>query len=125
MELDRMESNLKMDNLYFKSCSVEREAHIQDGECKADLQRSISQSADHEYDVELRLVVKKTDLSVSIVAKAHFIYEAENYEKEEKIMKSNTVAIMFPFIRSQVTLLTTQPGMAPIVLPPINTAKMD
>jgi preprotein translocase subunit SecB len=32
---------------------------------------------------------------------------------------------MFPFIRSQVTLLTTQPGMTPIVLPPINTAKYE
>ena len=35
-------------------------------------------------------------------------------------MKKNTVAIMFPFIRSQVSILTTQPGMIPIVMPPIN-----
>ena len=57
--------------------------------------------------------------------KAHFVYEAETYEKEESIIKTNTVAIMFPFIRSQVTLLTTQPGMTPIVLPPINTTKFE
>ena len=44
---------------------------------------------------------------------------------EENIVKTNTVAIMFPFIRSQVTLLTTQPGMTPIVLPPINTTKFE
>ncbi len=56
---------------------------------------------------------------MSIIAKAHFEYEAETYEMEENIVKTNTVAIMFPFIRSQVTLLTTQPGMTPIVLPPI------
>ena len=62
---------------------------------------------------------------MSIIAEAHFTYEAETYEMEENIIKNNTVAIMFPFIRSQVTLLTTQPGMTPIVLPPINTTKFE
>lgn len=119
-----MESNLKMNNLYFSSCSVEHEKQIQNGEYKADLQRKVLKTVDHEYDVELQLTVKKSDLEVSVIAKAHFIYEAESYENEEEIIKSNTVAIMFPFIRSQVTLLTTQPGMTPIVLPPINTTRM-
>lgn len=43
--------------------------------------------------------------------------------REEAIINANTVAIMFPFIRSQVTLLTSQPGMTPIVLSAINTQK--
>ena len=81
-----MKSNLKMNNLYFSSCSVERACKVENGECKADLQRNITKTDEHEYDVEL---------------------------------------IMFPFIRSQVTLLTTQPGMTPIVLPPINTTKFE
>lgn len=123
MELNKMQSNLKMENFYFSSCSVERECKVENGECHADLQRNISNIGEHEYDVELKLLVDKSDLSVTIVAHAHFIYEAENYENEENIINSNTVAIMFPFIRSQVTLLTTQPGMTPIILPPINTAK--
>lgn len=71
----------------------------------------------------MELSKMKSDLSVSVIAKAHFEYVAESYEMEENIVKTNTVAIMFPFIRSQVTLLTTQPGMTPIVLPPINTTK--
>lgn len=123
MELSKMKSNLKMNNLYFSSCSVERECKVENGECKADLQRNIKKTGEHEYDVELELLVQKSDLSVSIVARAQFMYEAEDYEREESIIKANTVAIMFPFIRSQVTLLTTQPGMTPIVLPPINTTK--
>lgn len=71
------------------------------------------------------MVNVKSDLSVSIIANAHFEYETETYEKEESIIKANTVAIMFLFIRSQVTLLTTQPGMTPIVLPAINTTKFE
>ena len=38
----------------------------------------------------------------------------------EHLIKVNTVAIIFPFIRSQVSLLTTQPGITPIMIPPIN-----
>ena len=119
-----MKSNLKMQNLYFSSCSVERACKVENGECKADLQRNIRKTDEHEYD-ELELSVQKPDLSVSVIAKAHFLYEAETYEMEESIVNANTVAIMFPFIRSQVTLLTTQPGMTPIVLPPINTTKFE
>ena len=44
----------------------------------------------------------------------------------EQLIKVNTVAIMFPFIRSQISLLTTQPGLTPVMLPPINiNALMD
>lgn len=123
MEINEMKSNLKMSDLYFSSCSIERACNVENGEYKADLQRNITQTDEHQYDIELKLVVRKTDLVVSIVAKAHFEYEADEYEMEDSIVKTNTVAIMFPFIRSQVTLLTTQPGMTPIVLPAINTTK--
>lgn len=98
---------------------------MENGDCKADLQRNITKTDEHEYDIELKLLVNKSDLLVVVITKAHFVYEVETYEKEESIIKTNTVAIMFPFIRSQVTLLTTQPGMTPIVLPPINTTKFE
>ena len=34
--------------------------------------------------------------------------------------KKNTVAILFPYVRSAFTLLTAQPGMEPVVLPALN-----
>lgn len=39
-------------------------------------------------------------------------------------LKTNAIAIMFPFLRSQITLLTSQPSLVPIVLPPININKV-
>ena len=53
------------------------------------------------------------------------MFESDFCERESDIIKKNTVAIMFPFVRSQISLLTTQPDMVPIVLPPINTAKFE
>jgi len=123
MEIDKMKSNLKMSNLYFSKCSIERSAELKNGSYKADLQKNIERTNDHEYDVELKLTIEKEDLSLLVVANAHFLYEDEDYSREENIIKANTVAIMFPFLRSQVTLLTTQPAMTPILLPPINTKK--
>lgn len=32
----------------------------------------------------------------------------------------NAIAIMFPYLRSQVTLMTTQPNITPVIIPPIN-----
>ena len=32
----------------------------------------------------------------------------------------NAIAIMFPYLRSQVTIMTTQPNATPVVIPPIN-----
>lgn len=123
MEIDELKSDLRMSNLYFKECSVKRAETIAGGEFKAEIKKNIEKADEHTYVVELTLMIEKEDLNVLVVAEAHFTYEARNYEREESIINANTVAIMFPFIRSQVSLLTTQPGMTPIVLPPINTTK--
>ena len=76
-----------------------------------------------DYNQLKKLSKEQKDLEVKVVAEAIFIMEDDNEELVGDIIKINTLAIMFPFIRSQVSLLTTQPGMTPVVLPPINTTK--
>ena len=126
MELNQMKSKLQMDVFYFSRCVIEHSQNVENGDYNAELQRKINSMGEHKYEVILTLTVKKEDLQLEIVANAQFEYESdqENSEMEKKIIEKNTVAIMFPFVRSQVTLLTSQPGMAPMVLPTINTAKL-
>ena len=38
----------------------------------------------------------------------------------QKLLTNNAVAILFPYLRSQLTLLTSQPGFEPIILPVMN-----
>lgn len=125
MDINKMKSDLKMDGFHFVECSVKRSAVIENGPLSFDLQKEINELGDGVYSVVLTLTVSKEkgDLSVSVVAAANFSMDSSDIELVRNIMDTNTVAIMFPFIRSQVSLLTTQPGMSPIVLPPINTAK--
>jgi preprotein translocase subunit SecB len=48
--------------------------------------------------------------------------EGVDEETRETLYTDNTVAIIFPYIRAQITLLTSQPGIAPFYMPPINIA---
>lgn len=61
-------------------------------------------------------------LRVYLQMVGYFKLDAENIDDAtaEQILKKNTVAIMFPYIRSQVSLITTQPAMVPIIMPPID-----
>lgn len=58
------------------------------------------------------------ELNVTLVGQ--FVLDAGMIDK----LKANAVAVMFPYLRSQVTLLTTQPNILPIVLPTININKL-
>lgn len=69
--------------------------------------------------------VEKT-INAKVVANGYFSIETDEFTGEEKenIFKYNAVAIMFPFIRSQISLLTTQPGITPVMLQPIDVNKL-
>ena len=124
MDIKDIKSNLQMKNFCFSKFSFVRDKVIKNGELNADIKKNIISIGDHEYNVILTTTIEKDDMNIELVAEAQFLYESEDYSREESIINTNTVAIMFPFIRSQVTLLTSQPGMVPIILPPINTQKL-
>ena len=125
MDINKMKSDLKMENFHFVECSITRNSVVENGSLSFDLKKEISELDNGSYNVTLTLTITKEqgDLNVKVVASAIFFMDNSDIELVRSIMETNTVAIMFPFIRSQVSLLTTQPGLTPIVLPPINTAK--
>lgn len=61
-------------------------------------------------------------LEVILVGEFVLLEESNTIPEEEKksILEKNTVAIMFPFLRSQITLITAQPNMPALNLPPLN-----
>ena len=50
-----------------------------------------------------------------------FAYEGN---AEDAIIQQNAVAIVMPYIRSEISLLTAQPGVDSVVLPSFNIAEM-
>lgn len=44
--------------------------------------------------------------------------------REDSIIQQNAVAIVMPYFRSEVSILTAQPGVESVVLPPFNIIEM-
>ncbi|OUO34058.1 protein-export chaperone SecB [Flavonifractor sp. An306] len=57
-------------------------------------------------------------LSVSVTGE--FLCSETNLVRRDQLLRKNTLAILFPYVRSQISLVTAQPELVPIVLPPMN-----
>lgn len=123
MDIDNIKSGLEMQNLHFSDIRFQRNETISDGKVNIDVSKNVEKIAEHKYRVTVCAKLTQRDFVAIIEAKANFIYEGD-LSQEEDIINTNTVAIIFPFIRSQMTLLTSQPNMQPVVLPTINTSKL-
>ncbi|WP_436950536.1 protein-export chaperone SecB [Staphylococcus xylosus] len=112
-------------NLKFKQESMKKVSITQDF------------SADIAYDmngvsyVQLNLEIKNKkdespfDLSVSIVG--FFELNSDGYEEQDYInlLKVNAVAILYPYLRSVVTDITSKANaFNPLILPPMNFSSM-
>lgn len=75
-----------------------------------------------EYEIVLNTTVSDEceNVYVNVKGTAIFRTQQENMDMLEK----STIAIMFPYIRSYISIITTQPGMSPIVLPAMNIIAM-
>lgn len=72
----------------------------------------------------VQAIATRQDEYVAKVQISGFCSIDENLENKDAILNNNAVAILFAYVRSQLTLLTSQPGTSPIVLPVMNIAKM-
>lgn len=79
------------------------------------------------YKVTLVLNGVKQD-EYSIVISLSGFFEIEAQELDDKVVQNlinkNAVAILMPYLRSELTLLTAQPDTDSVVLPPFNINKM-
>ena len=122
-DIQELKSDLKLEHFYFSHCSIERGRTVKTGDVRMFLSKEIKEVSIHAYEVILSLFATKEDLKMQIVANGMFTVKADVADEDE-LIQHNAVAIMFPYIRSQATLLTSQPGMKPIVIPIVNTNKI-
>lgn len=124
--MENIESNLKIKNIYFSELSFRRDENIEK-----------TFEITHSFDVKYEDILKDS-IKVSIIyssnaknslfetkAVINGRFELTNYENFdddtiESLLKINTIAILVPYLRSQVVLLTSQIGINPIQIPIIN-----
>lgn len=75
-----------------------------------------------QYEVFLSTTVSDVNETIYVNVKGRSIFSTK--QENKNLLEKNTIAIMFPYIRSYISSITTQPGMTPIVLPAMNIVAM-
>lgn len=75
-----------------------------------------------QYEVFLSTTVSDVNETIYVNVKGRSIFSTK--QENKNLLEKNTIAIMFPYIRSYISSITTQPGMTPIVLPTMNIVAM-
>ena len=117
-------SKLKMDHILFDEISFIRKGFKQSGSNANDLsikvKVSICNLQNNDHRVSLEVVAEKSEEYTAKVAISGFCSVDADGNLRDDLLKKNAVAILFPYVRSELTLITAQPETEPIVMPPIN-----
>lgn len=117
-------NKLVFDKITFKRIGMKNEKKIDFG-LNIDIAKK---QGEDQYKVTLGLKgEKQEEYLLEIVLSGYFCFDT-NKELDDTIKQTlineNAVAIMMPYLRSQVSLLTAQPDVDCVVLPPFNIVNM-
>ncbi len=126
MPNEQPNSVLELERLCFEEITYSRQSdiNISDIEYEMNFNREIdaSENEDH-FRISLTANVRsKSNDAVKLKAKlvGYFRCECADPDLKKQLVAYNTLSILFPYIRSQISLVTTQPDIPPITLPVIN-----
>ena len=117
------ESPLVLKNIIITEGHFKRnEDSLENLELKVGVSHDVERLSEREYKITLELNVADPEEKLSVFVKGMAIFETK--QENQMLIERNTLAIMFPYFRSYVSTLTTQPGMTPIVLQAMNIMTM-
>lgn len=127
-EMNNLNSVLTLQRMVFDRIEFDRKGFKNTKELKFRLQVQIGSDQNSGYKVTLVLNGTKQD-EYDIVISLSGFFQVEGQERSEDktvqdLMNKNAVAILMPYLRSELTLLTAQPDTDSVVLPPFNINKM-
>lgn len=117
------ESPLVLKNIIITEGHFKRnDQSLENLELKVGVSHDVERLSEREYKITLELNVADPEEKLSVFVKGMAIFETK--QENQMLIERNTLAIMFPYFRSYVSTLTTQPGITPIVLPAMNIMTM-
>ena len=129
--MKNFKSVLTLQKLVFDKIEFDRKGFKNTNELKFELQIQIGVGDDSTHRVTLVLKgEKQEEYSIAISLSGFFKIEKQeaadgtDYEMVQQLISKNAVAIMMPYLRSELTLLTAQPDTDSVVLPPFNINAM-
>ncbi|MBP5446324.1 MAG: protein-export chaperone SecB [Acholeplasmatales bacterium] len=126
--MDTINSNLMLKNMAFTNISVKRSFDLPNNlDIMGSFDVRYEEIDDNEIIVVLKYLAKskKEEISIDIELKGNFVTrDIEDKKVSKYLLHVNSLAIMFPYLRSQISIVTTQPGFVPIQIPIINAVAL-
>ena len=124
-----IQSAHSMAKIVFDKIEFNRLGFSSDKELEIEIQSSIAKRGNEDvYRITLILKGNKPDEYIfEIILSGFFTIEQREELTEElkdALITKNAIAILMPYLRSEASLLTAQPGMECVVLPAFNINKM-
>lgn len=97
-------------------------------ELMPEFSREIRKIQESQYELLLKIVIERTKeqealpFSLEVTVKGSFLLEG--IENAERSMQINATAILFPYLRTTVSLLMSLANIEPLLLPAINIVRM-
>ena len=121
-------SDLKMLDFYFSDITFNNKRIIANSLAKVSYNVENHPNEDGSRRVEVVVTVESEDCGIYLQVKAIGIFDATaiigDPEKRDFMERIGPLTTMFPLIRTQIMLFTTQPGMSQLILPPIDAYKL-
>jgi len=119
----KYESPLVLEKIEIVESIFRKKDESLDGlELGVQVERNLNEIDKGIFEVLLETTVSDEEEKVFVNVKGRAIFSTQ--QENMDILEKNTIAIMFPYIRSYISIITTQPGMNPIVLPAMNIVAM-
>lgn len=116
---------LTLEKLYFEKIYFERIGTDRKSSVELEMNVQISENEEKGlHKVSLKSSGKKKDDYIFEVTLIGMFSVGKDNTYNEALINQNTVAILMPYMRSQISLLTAQPDVDCLVLPPFNIAEM-
>ncbi len=124
--------NYTVEELLYRSYPVD--AEHREFELHPQFHHTLEELGDGRYDMHFSVAIEPDEnhplpfeLRVSIVG--HFSYDDPehtcNDTLKQTVLHTNTLSILFPFLRSIVAALTTSANISPLIFPVMNFAGND
>lgn len=91
--------------------------------------KSVEDLGDNNYNVTIGVLIEQSqdqhlpfELCVELTGNFKLVMDDSNLDIKKRLLNQNTLAILFPFLRSTVASLTLSANITPVLLPLINIA---
>lgn len=117
---ETIESVLKMNHLVCDELSFERFGFKGNSETRYDFSYGVAKDRAGEYRVMFAIEATRDDEFKAKVQMTGYFSISEDDPQKDVLLQKNAIAIIFPYARSQMTLLTSQPETIPAIVPVVN-----